>query len=163
MGGKCGKLPARKPGKITIHQYIVCYTFQCTCPCIICTIHLYIVHYICHCTHLCIAVQPVCRPCITSVIAPVHASSIQPICTLCIITVIATVRVSPIPSIHPSDDECQEFPDEFPSTKYGKKHLSEITVKFPHNVTLTLHQVKFLEETPDTTKRVIYLGNFMST
>ena len=40
---------------------------------------------------------------------------------------------------------------------------SEITVKFPHNVTLTLHQVKFPEETPDTTSRIIYPGNFMST
>ena len=36
-------------------------------------------------------------------------------------------------------------------------------VKFPHNVTLTLQQVKFLEETPDTTMRPIYPGNFMLT
>ena len=36
-------------------------------------------------------------------------------------------------------------------------------VKFPHDVTLTLQQVKFPEETPDTTNRVIYPGNFMLT
>ena len=34
-------------------------------------------------------------------------------------------------------------------------------VKFPHNITLTLQQAKFPEETPDTTMRAIYLGNFM--
>ena len=34
-------------------------------------------------------------------------------------------------------------------------------VKFPHDVTLTLQKAKFPEETPDTTKRVIYPGNFM--
>ena len=36
-------------------------------------------------------------------------------------------------------------------------------VKLPDNITLTLHQVKFPEETPDTTSRVIYLGNFSLT
>ena len=40
---------------------------------------------------------------------------------------------------------------------------SEDTVKFPHDVTLTLQQAKFPEETPNATKRVIYLGNFMLT
>ena len=99
---------------------------------------------------------------IKSVIAPICASSVQSICTLCIMSVIAPVHELPIPSIHPSDDECQEFPDGFPSTKYGEKTLSEIMVKFPHDITLTLHQAKFPEETPDTTSRVIYLGNFMS-
>ena len=36
-------------------------------------------------------------------------------------------------------------------------------VKFPDDITLTLHQAKFPEETPDTTSRVIYPGNFLST
>ena len=36
-------------------------------------------------------------------------------------------------------------------------------VKFPHDITLTLEEAKLLEETPDTTLRAIYLGNFMST
>ena len=85
--------------------------------------------------------------CITSVVAPIHALSIQPVCTLCI-TVIAPIHASPNPSIHPSDNEHQESPDEFPSTKYGEFNLSESTVKFPHDVTLPLHQVKFLEENP---------------
>ena len=45
----------------------------------------------------------------------------------------------------------------------GRKTHLKLQLKFPHNVTLTIQQAKFLEETPDTTKRVIYLGNFMST
>ena len=77
--------------------------------------------------------------------------------------VIAPVHALPIPSIHPDNDECQEFPDEFPGTKYGEKNMSKIMVKFPDNVSLTLHQAKFLEETPDTTSTVIYPGNFSST
>ena len=36
-------------------------------------------------------------------------------------------------------------------------------VKFPHDITLTLQQAKFPEETPDTTKRVKYPGNFLLT
>ena len=36
-------------------------------------------------------------------------------------------------------------------------------VKFHHDITLTLHQAKFLEETPDTTNRVLYPGNSIST
>ena len=35
--------------------------------------------------------------------------------------------------------------------------------KIPHDVALTLQHVKFLEETPDTTKRVKNPGNFMLT
>ena len=98
-----------------------------------------------------------------SVVAPVHASYIQPIRTSCITSVIALVCASPVPSVLPYDDERQEFPDGFPGTNYVEKNLSEITVKFPHDVTLTLQQAKFLEETPDTTKRIIYPGNFMLT
>ena len=107
--------------------------------------------------------QPVCSSCITSVIAPVHALSIPPIHTLCITSVFAPVHASPVPSILPYNDKHQEFWDGFPGTNYGEKNPSEIMVKFPHNVTLTLQQVKYPEETPDTTKRVIYLGNFMLT
>ena len=80
--------------------------------------------------------------------APVHASSIQPILTLCITSVIAPVCASPIPSVHPSDDEHQEFLEEFLITKYGEKNPSKIMVQFPDDVTLTLHQVIFSEETP---------------
>ena len=78
-------------------------------------------------------------------------------------SVFAPVCASPILSVHPYDKEHQEFPYGFPGTEYGEKNLSETTVKFPHDVILTLQQVKFPEETPDTTKRVIYLGNFMLT
>ena len=92
-----------------------------------------------------------------------HALSIQPIHTSCITAVVAPIHALPVPSVHPSDDECQEFLDGFPSTKYGEKNLSEIMVKFPDDVTLTLNQVKFVEETPDTTNRVIYPVNFTST
>ena len=99
-----------------------------------------------------VKLPPVCSSCDMSVIAPVHESSIQPICTLCVMSVIAPVCASPILSILPYDNECQEFPDGFPGTQYGEKNPSKIMVKFPHNVTLTLQQAKFPEETPDTTK-----------
>ena len=78
-------------------------------------------------------------------------------------SVTAPIYASPIPSVHPYDDECQEFPDGFPGTKYGEKNPYKIMVNFPHDVTLTLQQAKFPEETPDTTKRVIYPGNIMFT
>ena len=143
MGRKHTKLPAQKPGKITICLYIVHYICHCTHPCIIHTICLYIVHYICHCT----------CPCIVCTTHPY---------IMCYVCCFAPVCASPIPSVNPSNDKCQEFPDGFPGIKYGEKNPSKIMVKFPHNVTLALHQVKFLQETPDT-KRVIYLGNFMST
>ena len=101
--------------------------------------------------------------CDTSVIAPVHASSIQTIHTSCITSVFAPICALHILSVLPYDDKCQDFLDVFTGTKYGEKNLSEITVKFPHDVTLTLRQPRFLDETPDTTMRVIYPGNFMST
>ena len=100
---------------------------------------------------------------VMSVGAPVCASSIQTVHTSCVTSVSAPICALPDPSIYPYDDECQEFPDGFPGTRYGEKIPSLIMVKFHHNVTLTIQQVKFLEETPDTTSRVIYLGNFMST
>ena len=49
-----------------------------------------------------------------------------------------------------------------PVLSMGRKPI-EITVKFPHNITLTLQQAKFPEETPDTAMRVIYPSNFMLT
>ena len=109
------------------------------------------------------SIQPVHSSCDTSVVAPIHALSIQPVRTSHITSVFAPVCASPIPSIHTYDDERQEFPDGDPGTEYGEKTPSEITVKFPHDITLTLQQVKFLKETPDTTKRVIYPCNFMVT
>ena len=78
-------------------------------------------------------------------------------------SVFAPVCASHVPSVLPYDDKRQEFPDGLPSTNYGEKKLSETTIKFPHDITLTLQQAKFSEETPDTSKRVKYLGNFMLT
>ena len=75
-------------------------------------------------------------------------------------SVIAPVHASPIPSVHPSDDECQEFPEKFPGTNYGEKKPSKIMAKIPDDITLTLHQAKFPEETPGTTNGVKYLANF---
>ena len=97
------------------------------------------------------SVQTVHSSCDTSVIAPVCASSIQPICTSCIAPVCAPIHALPVLSLHRYDDECQEFLDGFPGNEYGERSLSKIMVKFPHNVTLTLQQAKFPEETPDTT------------
>ena len=125
------------------------------------------IHSLCNTSvvaHVCASsVQPIDTSCDMSVIAPVHALSIQPVHTLCITSVFAPICASPILSILPYDDEHQEFLDGSPGTKYGEKNPSKITVKFPHDITLTLQQAKFLEETPDTTKRVIYPGNFMLT
>ena len=78
-------------------------------------------------------------------------------------SVIAPVRAPSVPSVLPYDDERQKSPDGLPRTNYGEKNPSEITAKIPHDVTLTLQQAKFPEETPDTTKRVKYPGNFLLT
>ena len=109
------------------------------------------------------SVQPVRTSCDMSVLAPVDASSIQPIHTSCITSVFTPICALPVPSILPYDNEHQEFPDGFPGTNYGEKNLSEIMVRFPHDITLTLQQAKFPEETPDTTMKIIYPGNFMLT
>ena len=84
------------------------------------------------------SIQPICSSCDMSVIAPVCTSSVQPICTLCVMSVFAPVCALPVLSIHPYDDEHQEFLDGFPGTEYGEKKASKIMVKFSHNVTLTL-------------------------
>ena len=101
-----------------------------------------------------LSVQPIRTSCVMSDIAPVRASSVQRVHTLCITSVIAPVRALSVPSVLPYEDERQEFPDGFPGTHYGEKNPSEITAKIPHDVTLTLRQAKFPEETPDTTNRV---------
>ena len=74
-----------------------------------------------------------------------------------------SISALPIESVHLSGEECQEFPDKFPGTNYGEKNPSEIMAKIPDNVTLTLHQVKFLEKTPGTTNGVKYLASFLVT
>ena len=61
---------------------------------------------------------------------------------------------------YPSDDEYQEIQDIFPSTNYGEKFPLEIMVEIPNSVTLTLQNVKLLEETPDTSNGVKYAANF---
>ena len=99
----------------------------------------------------------------SSVIAPVLALSIEHVHPSCIMSVIAPASALPVPSVHPTDDKHQEFLDKFPSTNYGEKFPSEITAKIPDDVTLTLHQVKFLEETPGTSNGVKYLANFPVT
>ena len=65
-------------------------------------------------------------------------------------SVIAPVHASSVLTVQPYNEECQEFPDEFPSTNYGETNQSEIMAKIPDNVTLTLDQAKFLEESPGT-------------
>ena len=78
-GEKCGKLPAQKPGKITIHQYIVCYICHCTRLCIICTTHPYIVCYVCHCTCPCI----VCTTCLYIMHYVCHCTCPCIACSVC--------------------------------------------------------------------------------
>ena len=110
-----------------------------------------------------LSIPSICTSCVMSVIAPIHASSIQAVHTLCIMSVVTPIHALSEPSVHLSDDEHQEFPDEFPGNNYGEKTTSEIMVKIPDNITLTLHQAKFLEETPGTTNGVKYLTNFLVT
>ena len=62
-----------------------------------------------------------------------------------------------IPSIHLSDVEHQEIPDEFPSTNHGEKFPAEIMAKIPYDITLILQNAKFPEKTPGNFNR----GNFM--
>ena len=78
-------------------------------------------------------------------------------------SVIEPNRAPSVPSVLPYLDERREFPDGFPGTHYGEKNPSKIMAKIPHDVTLTLQQAKFPEETPDTTNRVKYPGNFLLT
>ena len=108
-------------------------------------------------------VTSVCTSYVLSVIAPIHASSIDHVCTSCITSVIAPISALPILSICLTDDEHQEFPDKSTGTNYGEKFLSKIMAKIPDDITLTLNQAKFLEETPGTTNGVIYLANFLVT
>ena len=53
--------------------------------------------------------------------------------------------------------------DEIPGTNYREKNLSEIMARIPDDVTLTLHQAKFLEETPGTTNGLNFLANYPVT
>ena len=78
-------------------------------------------------------------------------SVVAPICALCVL------------SIHLSDDECQEIPDEFSSTNYGEKLSSEIMVKIPDDITLTLQKAKYLEKTSGTSHGAKYPANFLLT
>ena len=79
----------------------------------------------------------------------------------CVLCLSLHLSVHHILSIHQSDDKCQEFPDEFPGTNYGEKNLSKMMARIPDDVTLTLHQAKFPEETPGTTNGVKY-PNFLA-
>ena len=65
----------------------------------------------------------------------VKSSSIS---TLSVTSVIAPVHASSILSVQTSDDKHQEILDKFPGTIFGEKILAEILAKFPDDVTLTL-------------------------
>ena len=80
---------------------------------------------------------------------------IPTVCTLSVTSVISPIHALSILSIHPSDDECQEILDEFPGTIYWEKLPAGITARIPDDVTLTLHNVKFLEKT-----LVILMGKY---
>ena len=97
----------------------------------------------------------------SSVIAPEHALSVEHICASCIMSVIAPISALPILSVHLTNR--QEFPDKFPGTNYGENLPSEIMAKFLDDITLTLHQAKFLEETLGTTNGAICPVNFLVT
>ena len=99
----------------------------------------------------------------SSVIAPVSALSDEHVHTSCITSVVPPVSASPIPSVCLTDDKCQKFPDKFPGTNYGENLPFKIMAKIPDDVTPTLHQAKFPEETPGNTNGVKYMGSFPVT
>ena len=78
-------------------------------------------------------------------------------------SVVSPIHALPILSVHPSDNECQEIPDEFPGTNYGEKFPPKIMTKIPDDISLTLHQAKFVEETPGNTNGVKFPANFPLT
>ena len=108
-------------------------------------------------------IPPIHTSYILPVITTICASSIEHICTSYITSAIVPICALPVPSICPTDDECQEFLDKFPSTSYGEKLPSKITAKIPDNVTLTLHQAKSPEEAARTTSGVKDPDNFPVT
>ena len=75
---------------------------------------------------------------VTSVIAPIHASS--------------------VPSIHLSDDEYQKILSKFPSTNHGENIPDEIMSIIPEDV--TLNQAKILEKTPGIYNNVNFTVKF---
>ena len=85
-----------------------------------------------------------------------------PVSSSLVTSVIASICASSIPSIHLSDDKCQEILEEFPGTNYGGRHPSKILVKIPADVTLTLHNAKFPEKTPGISNVVNFLVGFLS-
>ena len=58
-------------------------------------------------------------------------------------SVIAPFSALSVPSIHLSNDECQEILNKLPSTIYVEKFPAKLMVKFPDDITLTLYQAKF--------------------
>ena len=82
------------------------------------------------------------------------------VCSLSVTSVIRPISAPSVLSVHPSDDKDQEILDEFPSTNYGEKYPAEIMAIMPDNVTLTLHNVKFLEKTPGNSNGVNFMVEF---
>ena len=85
-----------------------------------------------------------------------------PIHTSCIMSVIAPIHDCPFcPSICQAMN-IRKSQTNSPVLIMGK-NLSKIMTKFPNNVTLTLHNVKFPEKTPGATNGAKYLANFPLT
>ena len=55
---------------------------------------------------------------------------IPAVCSSSVMSVIAPISASSILSINPSDNDCQEIPDEYPSTSYGEKSQQKLQPKF---------------------------------
>ena len=75
---------------------------------------------------------------------------IPTVCTSSVTSIIAPICASSILFVHPSDNECQEILEEFYGTNYREKDLAEIVAKIPDNVALTLHIAEFPETTSGT-------------
>ena len=77
-------------------------------------------------------------------------AKIPTVCTSLVTSVNAPISASSIPSVNLFNNKHQVIPAKFPSTNYGKKFPVEIIAKIPDNVTLALHNVKVMEKTPAT-------------
>ena len=60
----------------------------------------------------------------------------------------APISALSVPSVHPSDNEHQEIPDEIAGTNHGEIFLAKIVSKISDDITLTQCNVKLPEKTP---------------
>ena len=74
----------------------------------------------------------------------------------------APISALSVPSVHPSDNEHQEIPDEIAGTNHGEIFLAKIVSKISDDITLTQCNVKLPEKTPCNSNGVKFMVEFLS-